>query len=254
LNQDFENIGKSGIAEGRILHFKTIPSTQKWAIEHLPQLRIGDVIWTKNQTAGIGRLHKKWFALPETCLTFSLILPSYTDNDLNVILCHILAVTVGKLLELQKIAYLYKWPNDIFVDKKKIAGIIANFIQKRSIVIAGIGINVNLTNAQINSLPVRQSINSLYVLKNKTFKLKSLLLNLIVILKENLNKINSDGSIYFINILRKHDYYTINDNLRLKIDNHFVQGTYQGIDDQGRLKIKTSNHIQKFWSGEIIKP
>ncbi len=255
MNQKFKIIGKSGISEGRIFNFKTISSTQEWAVENLHQLRIGDVIWTKNQTAGRGRLNKNWISLPDTGLTFSVILPSYTDNDLNIVLCQILAVTVGNLLELQKIAYSYKWPNDILVDKKKIAGIIANYIKKGGVIIAGVGLNVNLTNTQIDSLPVRQPIISLYILKNKTFNLKSLLLNFIALLKNNLNKINSDGSIYFVNILRKHDYYIIGDKLRLKIDNHFVQGTYQGFDDQGRLKIKTSKYqIQKFWSGEIVKP
>lgn len=254
LSQNFEIIGESGIEKGRILYFKTISSTQNWAVENQHRLKIGDVIWTKNQTAGIGRVNKTWVTLPDTCLTFSLVLPSYTNNDLNVVLCQILAVTVGNVLELQKIAYSYKWPNDILIDKKKISGIIANYIKKGGLVIAGVGLNVNLTYSQIDSLPVSQPITSLTILKNKTFKLKNLLLNFITVLKNNLNKFHSDGRIYFINMLRNHDYYTTNDLLSLKINNHIVQGTYQGIDDQGRLQIRTYNNlIKKFWSGEILK-
>ena len=130
MNKSYKIIEKSGISEGRILYFKQLPSTQTWAVNNCDQLNTGDIIWTKNQTAGIGRLNKNWVTLPNTCLTFSIVLPSYTDNNLNVVLSQILAVTVGNLLESEEIVYSFKWPNDIMVNNRKISGIIADYIKK----------------------------------------------------------------------------------------------------------------------------
>ncbi|MFO7889204.1 MAG: biotin--[acetyl-CoA-carboxylase] ligase [bacterium] len=254
MNKNFKIIGKSEIAEGRILYFKKLSSTQKWAVENLDQLKTGDVIWTKNQTAGIGRLKKIWYTLPNTCLTFSLLLPPFADKELNLLITQIFAVTVGDVLAAQGIDYSYKWPNDILVDKNKISGIIADYIKEKNLIIIGMGLNVNLTKDQAESLHIFQPISSLKIIKNKTYNLKNLLDQFIRTLIGNLNEINTKGKDYVIDIVRKKDHLKDNDIVNLKIDKKIVSGTYQGIDNKGRIQIKNSNNqLQKYWSGELIK-
>lgn len=254
MNANFEIIAKSGIAKGRILYFKELYSTQKWTVQNIDQLITGDIIWTENQTDGIGRLNKSWITPPNTCLTFSLLLPSFKKNDLNMLITQILAVTLGNVLESLAIDYTYKWPNDILVNRKKISGIIAKYLKDKGLLVAGIGLNVNLTEMQTESLNIEQPISSLKMITNTTYNIKELLNQFITALKKNLQKTLSTAKYNFIDQLREKDHLKNKKHIELKIGNTIVSGIYYGIDNQGRIQIKNANNqIHKYWSGELLK-
>lgn len=253
MNNNFEIIGKSGISEGRILYFTQLPSTQNWILKNIDLIVPGDVIWTSNQTAGKGRLHKKWITLPHACLTFSLIVKAFSNNTLNTLITQISAVTVGDFLESLGIKYVFKWPNDILINNKKVAGIKADYQNILKMIIIGIGINVNLSEEQINTLPVEQSITSLQIERHNKYDMKNLLFQCLSVFKQNLDIIPRDGKNYFLDKLRKNSYLKRRDILQVKVDNKVITGNYQGIDTEGRIQIQDSkNHLHKFWSGELI--
>ncbi len=113
----------------------------------------GYTIACRTQTAGRGQRGNTWEAAPGMNLTFSTLLrpktiPASRQFELSMLVSIAVVNLVDKLLEpVGKRAFI-KWPNDIYVDNKKICGIlIENTLAGSSIdrSIVGVGLNVNQT-------------------------------------------------------------------------------------------------------------
>lgn len=140
------------IAQGlNHLHFKSISSTNDF-LEDLvlkENLKNGFVISADFQTMGRGMLNNSWFSESGKNLLFSrLYLPNHLEVQFQFFLSKVVASGVRngiqQLLPGENVKI--KWPNDIYVNTKKIAGIlIKNHLKNKSIQqsILGIGINVN---------------------------------------------------------------------------------------------------------------
>ena len=99
----------------------------------------GDVFTAREQTAGRGRLGHKWYARAGENLTFSVVL-SVADLPLEQVMT--LPLVVG--LAVRRVTGgAVKWPNDVLVDGRKIAGILCE--RHGDNVICGVGVNVNQT-------------------------------------------------------------------------------------------------------------
>lgn len=125
----------------RIFRMETTVSTNLDARKGLP----GDVFTAEFQTAGRGRLDHKWQSPKGTNLTFSVVLDAGGAAPAEVAT---LPLVVGLSIADAAKALLgagrkvsLKWPNDVFVEGRKVCGILCE--RNGECVIAGIGINVN---------------------------------------------------------------------------------------------------------------
>ena len=157
------------------------PSTNTWAKQHAAELTHGTVVVTHNQTAGRGQRGNCWEAAPGKNLTFSLFLhPEGVSPAGQFLISEIVALAVVEAVEhalAEAVAsdrIKVKWPNDIYVDDRKIAGILIEHTLTGSGIghtIAGIGLNVNQTVFESDAPnPV-----SLAMLAHKDFSLAPLL-------------------------------------------------------------------------------
>ena len=114
----------------------------------------GTLVLSEMQTAGRGRLGRRWFAPPGTALLMSLILrPSLRPQQAQraTMLCSL--AVVEAISRVTGLVAQLKWPNDIVVNGAKLGGILTELgvSQKRlDHVIVGIGLNVNV---RIDALP-----------------------------------------------------------------------------------------------------
>jgi len=130
----------------------------KWRIHHKAETastnldaregRPGDVYTADFQTAGRGRLDHKWLSPPGTNLMMSVVLSVANlppEHVATLPLAIGLAVARGVLTLLIQggLTPLIKWPNDVLVNGKKLAGILCE--RQGDNVIVGVGINVNQT-------------------------------------------------------------------------------------------------------------
>ena len=141
----------------RAYYFDTIDSTQNQAIK-LAQLNENDgaIIIAAKQTGGKGRLGRKWIS-PEGGIWLSVILHPKFDISIATLFPIASAVAIAKAIEkLFKISPKLKWPNDLTVKDKKIAGILVDATfesNKIENLVLGIGINF-----QIDVKKVEQSL------------------------------------------------------------------------------------------------
>lgn len=130
-----------------ILVFDSVSSTQDVARELLNQgASDGTVVLAETQTKGKGRLGRDWFSPRGVGIWASLILhPKFANLSLESGLTAIsLTCGVGIANAIRKVTGLrsfIKWPNDVLVHQKKVAGILVEMAGES--IIVGIGINVN---------------------------------------------------------------------------------------------------------------
>jgi BirA family biotin operon repressor/biotin-[acetyl-CoA-carboxylase] ligase len=121
-------------------HVGSTPSTQLLLIPDAPE---GALVVAEEQTAGRGRLGRRWFAPAGTSLLCSLQLrpdtPTERLPELTGVAARACAETIAALTGL---APVLKFPNDLLVGGRKVAGILAEAREGR--VVLGIGINVNV--------------------------------------------------------------------------------------------------------------
>jgi BirA family transcriptional regulator, biotin operon repressor / biotin---[acetyl-CoA-carboxylase] ligase len=130
-----------------------IDSTNSYATLLLKNVNLpeGTVVHTLNQKKGKGMRGNSWFAEPQSNLTCSIVLyPSFLNIEKQFLLYQMAALavydTTAELLGNSHFDIKIKWPNDILVNRKKIAGIlIENSLIDKNInwSVVGIGLNIN---------------------------------------------------------------------------------------------------------------
>ena len=132
-----------------IIFFETLPSTNTYAAglvrkENLPE---GTIIRAAYQSAGRGQTGNKWESEESKNLLISIILyPSGLEPSDQFLISMMISLGISDYLGAEFSDCKIKWPNDIYVNNDKIAGIlIENSIMENTILnsIAGIGLNIN---------------------------------------------------------------------------------------------------------------
>lgn len=131
------------LGEPRLL-VESCESTQVLVDTSLPE---GALVVADHQTAGRGRLGRSWEAPPGTALLCSLLLRPPPERDvpqLSLVAGIAVADTIERTLGL---SVQIKWPNDVMLRRRKIAGCLAE--ARDEAVVLGIGVNVNQTSEQL---------------------------------------------------------------------------------------------------------
>ena len=169
--------------EPYILMLDEVDSTNTYARNHFDELPDGAIVAARSQTAGRGRRGRRWNAPPGSCILCTMVMKRLVDGF------HAGALLgVGALNCLREAApginAFLKWPNDVYVEERKIAGILsesARIEQGRVTgVVSGIGINVNLPGSLLETID-QPATSLLFATKNE-FNVEILLKKLAEIL------------------------------------------------------------------------
>ena len=137
------------IGSMNLIYINETPSTNNYATGRLQTepLEEGTVILTFRQTHGRGQATNTWESEENRNLTFSLILrPDFLPVSAQFFLSQVVSLGLADYLSSETEDVAIKWPNDILIENRKIAGIlIENSILGNNIAwsVAGIGLNLN---------------------------------------------------------------------------------------------------------------
>jgi BirA family biotin operon repressor/biotin-[acetyl-CoA-carboxylase] ligase len=139
------------MARYQILEFAELDSTNRHACSNLHDLADGDIIQAMVQTNGHGRLDRRWISHIPGNLCISIVLkPNHTIlADLPFAnLSQLLSLSVCHSLDAHGVTATIKWPNDLLVDGRKIAGLLAESVVRGAGefmgFVLGLGVNLNL--------------------------------------------------------------------------------------------------------------
>ena len=146
MNENSLKTTLSKLKIGSIRYFETIGSTNDealaWAAQGASDLSI---VIADEQTAGRGRLDRKWFTPKETALAFSVILRPTSSSHLSRTV-GLAALSIADACLKHGLVPQIKWPNDILLNGRKLAGILIETVWSGEDVdslVIGMGINVN---------------------------------------------------------------------------------------------------------------
>jgi BirA family biotin operon repressor/biotin-[acetyl-CoA-carboxylase] ligase len=142
---------------GREVHtWETVDSTNA-ALSRLAKEGAveGTIVLADQQTAGRGRVGKPWFSPPGVNLHLSVLLKPTLDLHDARFFTFIGSLAIADALEMYGAKAQVKWPNDVLVNDKKIAGVLTDvglFRGRVEYVILGIGVNLNIDRPSMDRL------------------------------------------------------------------------------------------------------
>lgn len=132
-----------GVGE-QLLYLPTVESTNTLAMRLAHERPEGLVVLTDSQTAGKGRQGRRWVDLPGCNVLLSILLrPLFPPHLLIMVASLAVADTIA---ETCRVSATIKWPNDVLVEERKVAGILietSHDSRGHLVAVVGIGVNVN---------------------------------------------------------------------------------------------------------------
>jgi BirA family transcriptional regulator, biotin operon repressor / biotin---[acetyl-CoA-carboxylase] ligase len=222
------------------IHVRDCESTQLLLDPSLPE---GAVATADHQSGGRGRLGRTWEDAPGTALLCSVLLKPPADRRAAE-LTLVAGVATAEAVEraLGRPAQL-KWPNDVLVEGRKVAGGLAEL--REGAVVLGIGVNVNQTAEQLPSDP-RTPAASLRTLDGTVRDRERVLADLLRTLEEAYAVWRAEG------LGALHERVAARDFLRgRRVTVNGVTGDALGICADGRLELATPAGPVLVDSGEV---
>jgi BirA family biotin operon repressor/biotin-[acetyl-CoA-carboxylase] ligase len=251
---------RDGLATRRLgtkLHyFAEVDSTNVYARRLAEQgANEGEVIIAEAQTRGRGRLGRNWVSPPFVNLYFSVILrpqlPPVHAPQLTLMAAVALADTIASFIGTPP---TIKWPNDILVGGKKLAGILTESScdsERIEFVILGIGVNLNYPVALMPEV-IRERATSILTLTKNNIEREAFLQRLIQDLDRCYGELEEVG--FDSLALRWEACFGLRGKgVRVQMTDHIVIGTAKGIDRDGALIIEDDRgERQRIVAGDVF--
>lgn len=235
--------------------FKEIPSTNSYSLENIEAIQDKSVIFAGRQTQGRGRFNRVWESDNPENLYFSLVLKPCSSLNNNLPLANLtqyMSLVLSEVLDTYGVNSSIKWPNDVLVDGKKIAGILAETSIKKGVLqglVIGVGVNLNSTLQDIEK--ITQSATSLNLEIAKKTDKEVFLRQVTEKFFDNYDRFLSEGF-----TLIKSDYTQkcsfIGSQILIKEPDLEYAAFAESINDDGTLKIKVKNEIKNITTGDVI--
>ena len=230
-----------------LLHVDEVDSTQNYLKAQFVGLAHGTVVQADRQTAGRGRYDRTWVSNDGGLYFSVLLIPTKTDFLPN--LTQLMALSICRGLEMLGVHPNLKWPNDVQVDGRKIAGILSETIftaGKLQAVILGVGINIE----QDGLSHVGQPATSLKYLHVQTDKI-ALLHTIMDLFWRDYNALISTG----FETLRE-DYVkrfpALGKEVTVRNGDKTICGIAEDISPRGTLLLQTPQGQEEIYIGDLM--
>jgi len=234
-------------------NFETLYSTNTWALQNFVKFNKQNltVITAKEQSYGRGRLNHKWESPADSNIytTFCLFIANKNISICNI--PQILAISCAEILSELSLDTQLKWPNDILINNKKVAGILCETKQLDDtlFVATGIGLNINLSSSIINSL--EKPATSLLVETGVTHNIESIRVLLEEKFHKNITLFLKEGFDPFYEKFNKKMYSP--DEIQFNDNTSIVKGKALTLNSDGSLNLETHDgEVRTFHYGEIV--
>ncbi len=237
------------------IHFESVDSTNTWSKMHTAQWDAAGVtlVTASSQTSGRGRFKRLWVSPAKLNIyaTFCFWLDAQR-TDIGSI-SQVMALAVVQLLENYGFSPTIKWPNDLLLQEKKVAGILCESILEggRRGVVCGIGLNVNMPVEFLDQ--IHRPATSLFLEKGRLFDLKAILSVLTNNFLNVLNQFILRGFSPFVFSFQKWSALKRGQFVRFHDNQNFIEARFEQLRSDGSVILRLSNGESKiFYSGEFV--
>ena len=234
-----------------LFKFSFLSSTNDYCWELLSDKSLpdGSVVWTPFQTQGKGQRGKSWLAEKGKSLPFSIIFRPKVSISKQYFLNKAISLGVCEGIAFLGVNSKIKWPNDIYVEDKKLAGILIENSLRGSLlqeIVVGVGVNVNQEEFN-KDLPNPVSLKQVL---HQTFEIEVLLKELCYYIEKrymqfkagHFDKIDAD---YHSMLYRYEEIQTF------QVGNERFEAQILGVDKMGKIKLLHNGDIAVYAVGEV---
>ncbi|CAI1226901.1 Bifunctional protein BirA [Serratia quinivorans] len=239
------------LVDKRVTVLPVVDSTNQYLLDRITELQSGDACVAEYQQAGRGRRGRQWISPFGANLYLSMFWRLDQGPAAAMGLSLVIGIVMAEVLkDLGAQDVRVKWPNDLYLNDRKLAGILVELTGKTGdaaqlVIGAGINLAMRETNANaINQGWINLQEAGINIDRNE---LAATLLNE---LRQSLRQFEIDGLAPFIARWRALDNF-IDRPVKLLIGEQQIFGIARGIDQQGALLLDQDGVIKPFIGGEI---
>ena len=240
------------LAAGAPIHTcAVIDSTNQYMMAQLDRWQKGECLLAETQTAGRGRRGRQW----HSPFGSQFIMSMYwrLDDGPSAAMGLSLAIGVAVIQALESVGYRdlsLKWPNDIYMARRKLAGILVEMsaaVGGICHLVIGVGVNLNLPDAVIAQLdqPCAHLAEQPVVVDRN-----QLSATIIRALRNALALFEKQGLTAFLMDWNRLDIF-MQQPVQVLLGSQVIHGIYCGIDGQGNMLLQDLEGMHKFVGGEI---
>lgn len=234
----------------RVEHFEEIDSTNTYLKQLVTDdLAEGHVVLADFQRAGRGRLDRQWVSPPRASLLCSVLLRPPLDADQLQLVVAAVALSARTAIErLSGLRAQLKWPNDLVVGDRKLAGLLAEVIEtgRGFAVVVGLGVNLAFDGPEdVPATSVRRETGL-------TIVPRALLDILLEELEGRRERLASDEGRAAVRGEYERALSTIGSLVRVEQQHATFVGCAVGVDDEGRLLVVVEGETRTFGVGDVV--
>jgi BirA family biotin operon repressor/biotin-[acetyl-CoA-carboxylase] ligase len=236
----------------RVEHFGEIDSTNTYVVERVrtddpPE---GLVAVADYQSAGRGRLDRRWESPPGTALLCSLLLrPDLAPESLQLVVAVVALSVRAALVRLTGLRADLKWPNDLIVGDRKLAGLLAEIVESDGALAVIVGLGVNLTDAG----PPDAGATSVRRETGLTVAPRALLDIVLEEVETRRDGLDSDEGRRALHQEYEAALATLGQTVRVTSPGEIVVGRATGVDASGRLLVEVDGASRVFDVGDVVR-
>ncbi|KQN49097.1 biotin--[acetyl-CoA-carboxylase] synthetase [Serratia sp. Leaf50] len=241
----------AALPEGKVDVLPVIDSTNQYLMDRINQLKSGDACVAEYQQAGRGRRGRKWFSPFGSNLYLSMYWKLDQGPAAAMGLSLVIGIVMAEVMQRLGAADVrVKWPNDLYLKDRKLAGILVELTGKTgdaAHLVIGAGINLRMRE------PAADVINQGWINLQEAgidIDRNELTVTLLKDLRAALRQFELDGLSPFIARWRSIDNF-LDRPVKLLIGDKEIHGIERGIDPQGALLLEIDGEIKTFIGGEI---
>ncbi len=248
-------LGKTKVVGRDIRVFQETTSTNN-VVEKLArdEVKEGVVVFAESQTKGRGRLGRKWISPARKGLWFSVLLrPKLRPQETTQLTVASATALFRAIREVTGISTEIKWPNDILIRGKKVAGILTELnaeLDRVKYVIIGIGVDVNLGAGDLPA-DVRKLATSLKIEAGKNLDRAELAVQILRELDRGYERVCSGQFEAVANEWEK-NCSTLGHRVAIQIGGRKISGRAESLDEDGALLLRTEHgHLERIIGGDV---
>lgn len=246
-----ETMISSQIKQGKVAVLPVIDSTNQYLLDRLSELDSGDACVAEYQQAGRGRRGRKWVSPFGANLYISMYWRLEQGPAAAIGLSLVIGIVMAEVLhDLGADKVRVKWPNDLYLQDRKLAGILVELTGKTgdaAQIVIGAGVNLVMRKVQAEDISqgwINLQEAGVHIDRNK------LAARLITELRDALQMFEQEGLAPFLPRWEKLDNF-IHRPVKLIIGEKEIYGISRGIDVQGALLLEQDGVIKPWMGGEI---
>jgi len=232
-----------------IHEFNELSSTnsQAFGLANSRQISENEIILARFQNQGRGRKDRAWIS-PSGNLYFSLVLrPKISAAEIFQISFIAIAALRNSITKIAKNSVLAKWPNDLLIDEKKVAGLLLESkISGENCEFVVLGIGLNIESNPNNVIFPAGNLKDFEI----TISIELALQNFL----DEFEKLYQNWRDFGFKGIRKlwlENAYKLGEKITVKLDEEKIEGIFEDLDEEGNLVLKTGEKILKISAADV---